>query len=276
MEKITVLVPVHNEEEMIEDALKSVVWADEILIIDSGSKDKTLEICKRYKARILYHKYNYYAQQVNWGIERAKYNWVLLLDADERVTPELAQEIKDLLKKPNFLNRYKGCFLARRHYFLGKWLRHGGRYPLYNIRLFKKFCRLEDRLVHPHIILEKKDTLKLKNDVIHFSDRNFEQFLDKLNSYSTYEAEEAYRNLKKQEKITWRKVLTNYLFFKSTIKKFWIRLPLAGLLRFLYMYIFRLGFLDGYEGFIIALFYGFNDAASKVKFKELIKKNARY
>jgi len=277
MERLTVLMPVCNEEEVIEDALKSVSWASEILVVDSGSTDKTIEICKKYTDKILYRPYTYYADQVNWGINKASSRWILLLDADERVTPELEKEIKYLLQRPKSMNQYKGYQVARRHYFLGKWLRYGGRYPLYNIRLFQKSCRFEDRLVHPHIILEKKQTGWLKNDIIHLSDRSLEQYFEKFNKYTTYEALEAYKNFQHKQKIPWKEFFTNFLVFKSVIKKFWIRLPVAPILRFFYMYFLRLGFLDGYKGFMVAKLYAWADYVSRMKFKELLKKkNARY
>lgn len=276
MKKLTVLIPVYNEEELIEDALKSVSWADEILVVDSGSTDETIEICKKYTNRILYRKYNYYADQVNWGIKQAQNDWILLLDADERLTLSLQLEIKRLFKNSQELNFYKGYKLARRHYFLGKWLRYGGRYPLYNIRLFKKECRFEDRLVHPHIILDKKQIGHLKNDVIHLSDRSLEQYFTKFNQYTTYEAQEMYKNLKHKKNISWSNFFTNYLIFKSTIKSFWIKLPASGFLRFIYMYILRLGFLDGQKGFMIARYYAWSDYVSKRKLKEIKKKNERY
>ncbi len=275
MEKLSILIPTYNEEELIENALKSVSWALEILVIDSGSTDKTIEICRKYTDRILSRKYNYYADQVNWGIDKAKYNWILLLDADERVTVALQKEIQKLLNNSKEMNNYKGYLFARRHYFLGKWIRHGGRYPLYNIRLFNKSCRFEDRLVHPYIILDKKYTKKLKNDVIHLSDRNLEQYFEKFNHYTTYEAQEMYKNICNKKENSWRRFFTNYLVAKSTIKRFWVRLPGSPFLRFIYMYFLRLGFLDGREGFTIARFYAFSDYVSKVKLNQLKKeKNA--
>lgn len=271
MEKLTVLIPTYNEEKLIADALKSVSWADEILVVDSGSVDKTIEICKKYTDRILTRKYNYYADQVNWGIRKAKNQWVLLLDADERLMPDLQEEIKQLFKKPDELNKYNGYKLARRHYFFGKWLRHGGRYPLYNIRLFQKDSKMEDRMVHPHVILNKSQIGRLEHDVIHLSDRNFDQYFKKFNNYTSYEAQEMYKNLYNEKKISWRQFFTNYLVAKSTIKRFWVRIPGSPMLRFIYMYFLRLGFLDGREGFIIARFYAFSDYVSKVKLKQLKK-----
>ena len=276
MEKLTALIPIYNEEGLIKDCLESIKWADEILIIDSGSTDKTIEICKKYTARILTRKYNYYADQVNWGIDKVKYNWVLLLDADERVMPELQKEIQNLLKRPQEMNNYKGYKVARRHYFLGKWLRCGGRYPLYNIRLFKKSYRFEDRMVHPHIIFKKLDTGRLKNDIIHLSDPSLERYFEKFNKYTTYEAQEMYKNLSHKKKIDWCNFFTNSLIFKSVIKRFWIRLPGSSFLRFFYMYFLRLGFLDGREGFIVARLYAFSDYVSKIKLKQLKKQNERH
>jgi glycosyltransferase involved in cell wall biosynthesis len=275
-EKLSVLIPVYNEENLIKDCLESIKWADEILIIDSGSEDKTVEICRKYTNRILHHKYTCYADQVNWGIDQVKFNWVFLIDADERATQKLQNEIKNLLNNPSELNKKKAYLITPRHYFLGKWLRHGGRYPLYIPRLFQKTSHLNNRKVHPAIILDKKEYSKLSNDIIHLSDRSFEQYFEKFNKYTTYEAEEGFKNLSKKNKVDWTKFFTNYLTFKTTMKGFWIRLPLSSFFRFLYMYILKLGFLDGRKGFQIAVLYAFSDYVSKIKLKEMKKNNERY
>jgi glycosyltransferase involved in cell wall biosynthesis len=276
MEKLTVLIPVYNEEKLIKNCLESVKWADEILIIDSGSTDKTLDIVRNYTNNILKRSYTYSAEVKNWAIPKATFKWIFAIDADERATPELQKEIKNLLKNPREINKYKGYLIARRHYFLGRWLRYGGRYPLYNIRLFQKSCRFEDRKVHAYIILDKKEVGCLQNDIIHFSDRSMKQYLEKFNRYTTYEAEEIYKNIYNKKKIYWYGFFTNSLVFKSVIKRFWIRLPGSPFLRFFYMYILKLGFLDGREGFMIARFYAFSDYVSKIKLKQLKRQNARH
>jgi len=278
--KLTVLIPAFNVEGNIRQCIKSVEWADEILVVD-GSKEKystdnTVKIAKEMGARILQHKYIYSAKQKNWAIPQAKYEWVLLLDSDEVVTPELRDEILRLLKTDN-LDKYDGFGIARRHYFLNKWLRWGGRYPLYNIRLFKRSCRYEDRDVHAHIILPKNKVKNLKGDILHFSDPSLDHFFEKFNRYTAYQANYMMRFARDQKsKIEWRKFLTHYIYAKSVIKDYWYFMPLTPLLRFFYMYFLRLGFLDGKYGFLIAVLYSFQDYVSKTKYLELRGRKPRF
>lgn len=279
--KLTILIPTYNCESLIEDCIKSVVdIAGEILIADSFSTDGTLEICKRYGARVIQRQYNYSAAQKNWAIPQAKNEWVLLLDSDERATEELKKEIEGVLSDEKKLEGIDGFEIARRHYFLDKWLRFGGRYPLYNVRLFRKSCRYEDRDVHAHILLPKSRMRKLKGDILHFSDRNLEQILEKVNRYSTYQANYMAKKAEKKtnvsffrsRKVSSKEFFTNFLIFKSVIKDVWFHIPFSPFWRFLYMYIFQFGFLDGREGFLIAMLYSFEDFVSKNKYKLMTRK----
>ncbi len=270
--KITVLVPAFNVEKTIKRCLKSAAWADEILVVDGSatgsSTDKTAAIARSMGAQVIKHKYAYSAAQKNWAIPRAKHDWVFLLDSDEVITAELREEIIKLLKSPA-LNNYDGYAIARRHYFLGKWLRWGGRYPLYNIRLFRKTCRYEDRDVHAHIILPKDKVKKLKHDMIHYSDPTLNHFFSKFNRYTAYQANYMMKWKRGEKKIEWKKLFTHYIYGKSLVKDIWYFLPLAPISRFVYMYFLRLGFLDGYYGFLIAMLYSFQDYVSKTKYLEL-------
>lgn len=271
-EKITILVPTYNVEKTIKRCLKSAEWADEILVVDGSktgfSTDKTVAIAKKMGARVLNHKYIYSAKQKNWAIPKAKNNWILLLDSDEVITAALREEILKLLKSQD-LKKYDGFAIPRLHYFLSKGLRWGGRYPLYNIRLFKKTCRYEDRDVHAHIILPKDKVKKLKGDILHYSDPTLSHFFEKFNRYTTYQANYMIKFVNRENKIEWRKLFTHYIYAKSLIKDVWYFLPLAPILRFIYMYFVRLGFLDGYHGFLIATLYSFQDYVSKTKYLEM-------
>jgi glycosyltransferase involved in cell wall biosynthesis len=274
MEKVTVIIPTFNVENLIEKAIKSVLWADEILVVDSYSTDSTIAIAKKYGARVIQHEYVYSAKQKNWAIPQAKNNWVLLLDSDEIVSNDLAQNIKKLLSS-NKINVYDGYAIGRKHFFFGKFLRWGGRYPLYNIRLFKKSCRYEDRDVHAHIILDKKKMKKTKGDILHFSDRTISQFLEKVNRYSAYQADYMAKVSDRGIDIDWINFLTNGLYFKSIIKDLWNFIPGSPMFRFIYMYILRLGFLDGKSGLVIALAYSLQDYIAKTKYFENYRKDTR-
>jgi glycosyltransferase involved in cell wall biosynthesis len=267
-EKLTVIIPAYNVEKIIKPCLKSVCWADEILLVDSYSTDNTLQIAREVGARVIQHEYVYSAKQKNWAIPQASNEWILLLDSDEVVTRTLKDEIEKLLASPEIEN-YDGFGIARKHFFLGKWLKWGGRYPLYNIRLFRRACRYEDRDVHAHIILPKNRVKEIAGDILHFSDPNLESFFSKFNRYSTYQANYMKKFSASKSNIEWKKFLTHYIYAKSIIKDYWYFIPLAPIFRFAYMYFFRLGFLDGRYGFLIATLYAFQDYVSKTKYLEL-------
>lgn len=271
-QKITVLIPTRDVEDLVQSAIKSVSWADEILVVDSYSKDKTVEAARSLEARVIQHRYEYSAKQKNWAIPKAKHDWILLLDSDEVVTDRLRKTIEKLLASED-MGKYDGYGIARKHFFFGKFLRFGGRYPLYNIRLFKKTCRYEDRDVHAHIILHKEKMKNIKGDILHFSDRSIDQFMEKFQRYSTYQANYMLKVAQRGIMINWLSFFTNVYYAKAIIKDFWHFIPGASFLRFLYMYIFRLGLLDGKHGFIIAIFYGLQDYVARTKYMEMCERN---
>lgn len=266
--KITVLVPTFNVEKIIRRCLKSAIWADEILVVDSFSQDSTVAVAREMGAKVIQHEYVYSAKQKNWAIPQAKNEWILLLDSDEVITIKLRDEIIKLLESKN-LDNYDGFGIARPHYFLGHFLRWGGRYPLYNIRLFRKACRYEDRDVHAHIILPKNRVKNLEGDILHYSDPTLTHFFSKFNRYTTYQANYMKKFSERKNEIEWKKFFTHYVYIKSVIKDYWYFLPMTPFFRFTYMYILRLGFLDGRYGFLIAVLYSFQDYVAKTKYLEL-------
>ena len=135
----------------MEEVLESVKWADEILVVDSFSTDDTLAIARKYTDRILEHEYENSAAQKNWAIPQATHNWILLVDADERVTPELQKEIEEML---NGGLKHKGYWVQRQNYFMGKHVKYGGMAGDKVIRLFTKEARYEDRKVHAEVIMD--------------------------------------------------------------------------------------------------------------------------
>lgn len=269
--KLSVIIPTKKEDlDLAEGAIQSVLWADEIILVDSSFSKESKKLGKKYGAKVLQHKYVYSAKQKNWAIPKAKNNWILLLDSDEIVTEKLAKNIQEMLETGE-IEKFDGYGIARKHFFFGKFLRWGGRYPLYNVRLFRNTCRYEDRDVHAHIILDKSRVKNInpKNsgDILHFSDRTFGQFFERFNRYSTYQANYIQKVVDQGVEINWFEFFTNFYYFKAIMKDIWFFLPFAPFLRFSWMYFARLGFLDGREGFTIALFYGFQDYVSKTKYK---------
>ncbi|RLD96439.1 MAG: glycosyltransferase family 2 protein [Aquificota bacterium] len=229
-EKLTVIVPTLNEEENLQACLESVAWADEIIVVDSGSTDATLEIAQSLADRILEHEYINSATQKNWAIPQATHPWVMIVDADERVTPELKKEIQRVLEAP----KHQGYSIGRLNHFLGHPLRHGGWSPKEdrNIRLFMRDKgRYEDKEVHADVIVEGS-VGHLRHPLIHYSYRSLDQYFRKMERYTRWAAMDI---AKKGSPVKWHHV---------TLR------PLGD---FIKLYFMKLGFLDGFPGLIIAL-----------------------
>ncbi|MBU4001208.1 MAG: glycosyltransferase family 2 protein [Proteobacteria bacterium] len=228
MKKLTVIIPVKNEEHHIEAALQSVAFADEIMVVDSFSTDRTVELAKKYTDFILQREYDYPASQKNWAIPRASHEWILLLDADERISPELQAEICSILNQDTDKSAF---WIYRRNHFMGKPVRFSGWQNDRVIRLIKRDeCRYEDKLVHEEIVTQG-EVGRLKNPMLHFTYTNLKAYLAKMDRYTTWSALE--KN-KKTKSVT---------FFHLGIKPCY---------RFFTHYILRLGILDGQVGFIIS------------------------
>jgi len=228
-EKITVLIPTYNVEGIIRDCLESVKWADEIFIVDSYSSDKTLDIVREYTDRIVQHKYINSASQKNWAIPQCTHPWVLIVDTDERVTPELRDEILEKLKEEH---PYAGFKIYRLNHFWGFKIRYCGWQNDCVLRLFKRdLGRYQDREVHADIILNGKWTY-LKNKFLHWTFTSFDQYMKKFDRYTTWAAGD-------RDKVT-KKVR-------------WYHLTLRPAFRFFKQYILKLGFLDGVPGLVLCI-----------------------
>jgi len=244
--KISVIIITGNEEENIRDCLKSVSWADEIIVVDSESVDKTIEIAKEFTSKIFIHKWEGYARQKLFALEKSNNEWVLSLDADERVKPKLAEEIitKDL-------SEAVGYYIRRENYFMGKLITGCGWGNDYQLRLFKKSkTMLTDHLVHEGFVVVGKRE-KLKNEIIHFTYKDLHQALEKVNEYSTLEA------LEKAEK---KNVKILVIIFK----------PFLELIKY---FISRKGYKDGINGFLISLLHSLTIFQVQVKIWELKQKH---
>jgi len=220
---LSVVIITKNEEKNIANAIKSAKFASEVLILDSGSEDKTCEISRKLGARVEYQSWLGFGRQKNQAISLAKNNWVMVLDADEVITPKLQLEILEKLKKPNC----NGYLVPRVNNFFGKDIRFCGLYPDYSLRLFnKKFGKFNNLAVHESVILKgKKDYLR--NNLRHLAYESVGQFIDKQKKYA---------NLSKKKKNIMKAILSPiWVFFK--------------------IFFLRLGFLDGWRGFVIAYLY---------------------
>jgi glycosyltransferase involved in cell wall biosynthesis len=234
-----------NEEENILDAVKSVSWVDEVIVVDCGSKDRTLEIAKKAGAKTYEKKWDGYTAQKNWANGKAGGEWILSLDADERVTPELKKEIQHILETGKDINGY---YIPRRARFLGRYIRHCHWYPDYQLRLFRKNkSSWTGGLVHERVEVEGK-VGHLNNDLIHFTYKDIADQTEKLNRYSSLWAMDA---------------------FKKGRKTGILNIIISPAATFINIYFFRLGILDGFPGFVISKNLAYYSFQKKIKLYQL-------
>src|SRR5271154_5344803 len=185
---ISVAIVAMDEEANIGRTLASVRWADEIVLVDSGSKDRTCEIAREHGARVVVEPWRGYVAQKQYAIDLCTKDWVLLLDADEEVSPGLADEIRAAIARPNAASGYK---LPRKNLFLGRWIKHGGFYPDPKLRLFRRGAgQFEERLVHEDLRVEGT-TASLHNHLLHHAYPTIEDYLEHMNRYSSLGAQMA-------------------------------------------------------------------------------------
>lgn len=259
---ITAIILTYNEEKHIERCIQSILpLTSEIYIIDSYSTDSTVEIALRLGAKVLQNKWINHASQFNWGIKNSHIQtpWVIRLDADEYLTQELRAEMENVL--PVLSTTVSGAILNYRHYFMGRWIKNGTRYPLPLLRIWRTGKgSIENKWMDERVVLSEGSTYKLKSDFIHddLNDINF--FISKHNGYATREAidllnkEYHFMNNDSADnganKSHINLVIKNSFYSKSP-------LFLRVLVYFIYRYFFRLGFLDGKEGLIYHFLQGF-------------------
>jgi len=259
---VSVLIPAKNEESNLPACLESVARADEVFVVDSQSSDRSIEISTNYGANVVQFYFNgRWPKKKNWSLDNLPFRneWVLIVDCDERITPELWDEIATVIQDPN----YNGYYLNRRVFFLGQWIRYGGKYPDWNLRLLKhKSGRYEnlntedipntgDNEVHEHVILDGKVGY-LKNDMLHIDFRDIYHWLERHNRYSNWEARVYYNILTGNDEsgTIGANLFGDAVQRKRFLKKIWVKLPFKPLLRFILFYFIRLGFLDGKAGYI--------------------------
>jgi glycosyltransferase involved in cell wall biosynthesis len=265
---ISVLIPTYNEEKNIRYALESVSFASEVFVVDSFSSDATQKIVEEYPyATFVQHKFENYSKQKNWALDTLPFTneWILILDADEQITSGLQGEILNVISKTNDIVAY---YINRRFIFLKKWIRYCGWYPSWNLRLFKKGrARYEERSVNEHMIAQGR-TGYLKHDMLHDNHKSLAEWIEKHNKYSTMEAEEYF---KKNNTGLDKAILgSGPVSRKRALKeKVFYRLPFRPLVLFLYLYVFRLGFLDGAIGFIFCCLRAVQQFHIDVKIKEI-------
>ncbi|MBV9169646.1 MAG: glycosyltransferase family 2 protein [Chloroflexi bacterium] len=268
---VSVLIPTLDEELNLPECLASVSWADEVYVLDSFSHDRTVEIARDFGARVVQHEFESYSRQKNWALDHLPFRneWLLILDADERVTPDLRDEIACVLARQSDCTGY---YVNRRFIFLGAWIRHAGWYPSWNLRLFRHTLgRYDDREVHEHVVLNGRARY-LREELVHEDRRGLEAFVARHNRYSSLEAK---ARLKTERSAPDRARLPLRLRGSPVERKRWLRervwpyVPAKPIVLFAYMYVLRRGFLDGRAGLALCVFHGFQEFMVGLKLSEL-------
>ncbi len=252
--RITACLITRNEELNVRDCLESLKFISEIIVIDSFSEDNTPAICREYTDNVFQAEWRGFSATKNLCIEQAQNDWVLVIDADERVTPELRAEILDLKVEA------EGFYLPRQNYFLGKWIRYCGWYPDYTLRLFRKSLgKFKDREVHESVLLEGKSA-HLKNPLIHYTYRDLNSYLARLNRYSTLASAQMLQDAADLTRIAWLRRA-----------KLIVDIVTRPLFNFVKMYLLQLGFLDGFHGFLLSANHSFYVLAKYAKLWESLQ-----
>lgn len=246
--KLSVVVLTKNEEACIAECLESVKWADEIIVVDDESTDKTVEIVKKYNCKVLSRKMDIEGRHRNWAYALAKNQWVLSLDADETVTPELKIGIEAAIQSMDFV----AYDIPLRNFISNYWVKYGGWYPAAKVRLFKKDkFRYEEAEVHPRAFIDGACG-HLKGDIIHKGYPDLEHFLNSVNRQSTLEAVK-WINTGRKMTLLWASWRAVDRFFRRYLRK--------------------KSYKDGMYGFIIAFFDTLYQILSYAKFREMQNKN---
>lgn len=241
MPKISAVIITRNEERNIKRCLSSIDWVDEIVVVDSGSTDDTKKIASEFTQRVFDIKWEGFGKAKNFAKDKASYQWILSVDADEIITQDLKEEIQRITKSEDSLDGY---YVPRKSNFLGKWIKHGGWYPDYVLRLFKKDkAKFNQSMVHEKVEVNGRIGY-LRNPLWHYTDPNFDHYLEKLNRYTSLAAEELFRKGKRAK------------LFDVVFR------PLAV---FFKMYFVKKGFWDGFSGFILAVSSAFHVFSKYVK-----------
>ena len=242
---LSVIIITKNEQDNIKNCLESVKWADEIIVVDSGSTDRTEEICRKYTDKFYVKDWPGFGIQKQRALELASHKWVLSVDADERVTSELRDEI---INKVAHNSNISGYLIPRLSNYLSKDIYHAGWYPDYTLRLVKKQkSHFTEDIVHEKMVVDGSIG-KLSNHFLHYPYKDISHHLQKINTYSSLSAEKMFDNGKRVG---------------------WSMIVLKAIFGFTRAYIFRRGFLDGWPGLIVSISTGLSTYLKYLKLKEL-------
>jgi glycosyltransferase involved in cell wall biosynthesis len=247
MNNISVIIITKDEEKNISDCLKSVEWADELIVVDSESSDRTVEIARQFTDKVFIHKWEGYVAQKKYALSLAKNEWVLSLDADERVTPELKDEILNLSP-----GNFSGFKIRRKNFLIKKEITSCGWEKDYQLRLLKKDkTSFSDRLVHEKFIVDGP-VETLRKPMLHYTFSSFSDYLNKINNYTSLKAQELFKKKKR---------IGGWTIFSHSVSAF-----------FAFFFV-RKGFKDGVYGLIISLLHSVSTMMNYIKLWELQNKN---
>jgi glycosyltransferase involved in cell wall biosynthesis len=245
LNQISAIVITRNEEKHINDCLQSLSFVDEIVLVDSNSEDQTIPIARKYTQKIFNVEWKGFGETKQFALENASHDWILWIDADERISTELASEIKFTLENDPPFSGYR---MPRKAFFLGRWMRHGGWYPGYVVRLFRRDKgRFDSASVHERLHVDGSIGT-LHAPILHYTDDSIHHYYEKFNRYTSLAAEELIKHGKHYS-------LLDLLF--------------RPVFMFLKMYLFKAGFLDGAEGFQLAVFSSSYVFTKYAKLREL-------
>jgi glycosyltransferase involved in cell wall biosynthesis len=273
---ISVLIPAKNEAANLAACLASVAFCDDVVVVDSGSTDATRAIAEQAGARVVEFRWNgEFPKKKNWALATVpwKHDWVFIIDADERATPELAAAMRAIATGPT--PPHAGYYVNRRFWFLDGWLNHCGYFPSWNLRFFRhRLGRYEraaggdtgsgDNEVHEHVLLEGTAGY-LPGEMAHYAFPDIATWVEKHNRYSNWEA----RQQVAAEEDRTSAAIDPTLARKRRLRRLAWRLPFRPTLRFLYHYVWRAGFLDGYRGFVFCRLMGWYEFLCAAKAVEL-------
>lgn len=292
--KVSVLIPVKNEQHNLIGCIRHLQWADEVVVVDSQSIDNTIPIAQGMGASVyqFYYSRGGWPKKKNWGLEHVPWRneWVLILDADEYCLPELAREVKRVVEgawshpDPSKRGCGDGYWINRRFIFMGRWIRGCGYYPSWNVRLLKHQAGRYERIgtlgdtgsgdneVHEHITLENGPAGYLQEEFLHYAYPDLTAWVEKHNRYTTWEAHAMEAG---DEGSIKPRLMGSPIERRRWLKRLSRKLPARPTLRFLYSYVIQRGFLDGYPGFVMCRLLAWYELMSIAKYREMKTPNAQ-
>lgn len=281
---VSVLIPVRNEERNVVECIRHLAWAKHVAVIDSQSTDLTVPLAQAMGAEVYQFHYSKdgWPKKKNWALDHVPWphEWALIMDADEHMTPELAEEVRQVVtgQYPTSNGCGDGYWLNRRFMFMGRWIRHCGYYPSWNVRLFRHAVGRYERIgtlgdtgsgdneVHEHVVLLTGEAGYLRHDFLHYAYPDLTTWVEKHNRYSTWEA---HAMAAKDEGDVKASLLGGPIARRRWLKAKTRRLPFRPTMRFLYSYVLKGGFLDGYPGFVMCRLLAWYDFVSLAKYREM-------